>query len=176
MTKEEFWSKQYKSHIGKMVGVCYRYVGDWQVAEDLAQDAFLHAIEKSDTYHAWGSFEGWLKKIAVNEALMYLRNRPEMVEIGEEMALEDETDDKSQVLQAAFSQEEILETVSKLPVKQRIVFNLYAVEHYSHAKIAETLGISAANSKVLLSRARAELQQRLLVLARKKNKITHNTP
>lgn len=52
MTKEEFWSKQYKSHIGKMVGVCYRYVGDWQVAEDLAQDAFLHAIEKSDTYHA----------------------------------------------------------------------------------------------------------------------------
>ena len=99
-----------------------------------------------------------------------------MVEIGEEMALEDETDDKSQVLQAAFSQEEILETVSKLPVKQRIVFNLYAVEHYSHAKIAETLGISVANSKVLLSRARAELQQRLLVLARKKNKITHNTP
>ena len=167
MTKEEFWSKQYKSHIGKMVGVCYRYVCDWQLAEDLAQDAFLHAIEKSDTYHAWGSFEGWLKKIAVNEALMYLRNRPEMVEIGEEMALEDETDDKSQVLQAAFSQ---------LPVKQRIVFNLYAVEHYSHAKIAETLGISVANSKVLLSRARAELQQRLLVLARKKNKITHNTP
>lgn len=168
MKKEEFWSKQYKSHIGKMVGVCYRYVGDWQVAEDLAQDAFLHAIEKSDTYHAWGSFEGWLKKIAVNEALMYLRNRPEMVEIGEEMALEDETDDKSQVLQTAFSQEEILETVSKLPVKQRTVFNLYAVEHWSHKQIAKKLDVSVANSKVLLSRARSELQGMLAAMRIKK--------
>lgn len=168
MKKEEFWAKQYKSHIGKMVGVCYRYVGDWQVAEDLAQDAFLHAIEKSDTYHAWGSFEGWLKKIAVNEALMYLRNRPEMVEIGEEMALEDETDDKSQVLQTAFSQEEILETVSKLPVKQRTVFNLYAVEHWSHKQIAKKLDVSVANSKVLLSRARSELQGMLAAMRIKK--------
>ena len=129
MKKAEFWAKAYQRHIGKLVGVCYRYVGDWQVAEDLAQDAFLRAIEKSDTYHAWGSFERWLKKIAINEALMYLRNRPEMV-----------------------------------PDKQRTVFNLYAVEHYSHAKIAETLGISVANSKVLLSRARAELQARLRVM------------
>jgi len=164
MKKAEFWAKAYQRNIGKMVGVCYRYVGDWQVAEDLAQDAFLHAIEKSDTYHAWGSFEGWLRKIAVNEALMYLRNRPEMVEMEEKMAVTDETDNKSQEIQAAFTQEELLETISKLPVKQRTVFNLYAVEHYSHAKIAETLGISVANSKVLLSRARAELQARLRVM------------
>ena len=164
MKKAEFWSKAYKRNIGKMVGVCYRYVGDWQAAEDLAQDAFLHAIEKSNTYHAWGSFEGWLKKIAVNEALMYLRNRPEMVEMEEKMAVADEPDDNSQELQVAFTQEELLEAISKLAVKQRTVFNLYAVEHYSHAKIAETLGISVANSKVLLSRARAELQARLRVM------------
>ena len=164
MKKAEFWAKAYQRNIGKMVGVCYRYVGDWQVAEDLAQDAFLHAIEKSDTYHAWGSFEGWLRKIAVNEALMYLRNRPEMVEMEEKMAVADEPDDNSQELQVAFTQEELLEAISKLAVKQRTVFNLYAVEHYSHAKIAETLGISVANSKVLLSRARAELQARLRVM------------
>jgi RNA polymerase sigma-70 factor (ECF subfamily) len=58
-----------------------------------------------------------------------------------------------------------METIGKLPVKQRTVFNLYAVEHYPHSKIAETLGISVANSKVLLTRARAELQQRLKVMA-----------
>ena len=164
MKKAEFWAKAYQRNIGKLVGVCYRYVGDWQAAEDLAQDAFLHAIEKSDTYHAWGSFERWLKKIAVNEALMYLRNQPEMVEMEEKMAVADEPDDNSQELQVAFTQEELLEAISKLAVKQRTVFNLYAVEHYSHAKIAETLGISVANSKVLLSRARAELQARLRVM------------
>ena len=164
MKKAEFWAKAYQRNIGKLVGVCYRYVGNWQLAEDLAQDAFLHAIEKSDTYHAWGSFERWLKKIAVNEALMYLRNRPEMVEMEEKMAVADEPDDNSQELQVAFTQEELLEAISKLAVKQRTVFNLYAVEHYSHAKIAETLGISVANSKVLLSRARAELQARLRVM------------
>ena len=169
MKKAEFWAKAYQRNIGKLVGVCYRYVGDWQVAEDLAQDAFLHAIEKSDTYHAWGSFERWLKKIAVNEALMYLRNRPEMVEMEEKMAVEDEPDDKSQEMQAAFTQEELLEAISKLAVKQRTVFNLYAVEHYSHAKIAETLGISVANSKVLLSRARAELQARLRVMGERRD-------
>ena len=164
MKKAEFWAKAYQRNIGKLVGVCYRYVGNWQLAEDLAQDAFLHAIEKSDTYHAWGSFERWLKKIAVNEALMYLRNRPEMVEMVEKMAVEEETTDESVEMQAEFTQEELLEAISKLAVKQRTVFNLYAVEHYSHAKIAETLGISVSNSKVLLSRARAELQARLRVM------------
>ena len=164
MKKAEFWAKAYQRHIGKLVGVCYRYVGDWQVAEDLAQDAFLRAIEKSDTYHAWGSFERWLKKIAINEALMYLRNRHEMVEMDDKMAVEEESTDESKEMQSAFTQEELLEAISKLAVKQRTVFNLYAVEHYSHAKIAETLGITVANSKVLLSRARAELQARLRVM------------
>ena len=164
MKKAEFWSKQYKSHIGKMIGVCYRYVGDWQVAEDLAQDAFLHAIEKSGTYHAWGSFEGWLKKIAVNEALMYLRNQPETVELDEGMAVEEPLADEPQEVKEDFSQEELLGVIRKLPVKQRTVFNLYAVEHYSHKEIAQTLGISVANSKVLLNRARGELQARLRVL------------
>lgn len=170
MKRAEFWAKQYKSHIGKMVGVCYRYVGDWPLAEDLAQEAFLKAIEKGHTFRAWGSFASWLKKIAVNEALMYLRSRPEMVEMddefpdGEEMELPEEP----LVNRAEFTQEELLEIVGKLPVKQRTVFNLYAVEHYPHKRIAETLGISEANSKVLLSRARAELQQRLLIRAREK--------
>ncbi|MBO4488738.1 MAG: sigma-70 family RNA polymerase sigma factor [Bacteroidales bacterium] len=161
MKKADFWAKQYRSHIGKMVGTCYRFVGDWQVAEDLAQDAFLHAIEKSGSYHAWGSFEGWIQKIAVNEALMYLRNRPELVAMDEEMAVAEPLPDESQEMQEEFSQEELLELISKLPVRQRTVFNLYAVEHYSHKEIANQLGISVANSKVLLNRARGELQARI---------------
>lgn len=168
MKKEEFWAKQYRRHIAKMVGVCYRYVADWQVAEDLAQDAFLTAMEKSGTLRFWESIESWLTRIAVNQALMYLRNRPEMVALEEEPmdAVEDQPDEVAEN-KVEFTQEELLELIGKLPTKQRTVFNLYAVEHCPHAKIAETLGISVANSKVLLTRARAELQQRLKVIAMK---------
>ena len=173
MKKAAFWAEQYRRHIGKMVGVCYRYVADWALAEDLAQDAFLTAMEKSSTFHAFGSFEGWLMKIAVNQALMHLRNSPDMVEWDENLHGQEaeEIADDPELSQTEFTQEELLEVVGKLPVKQRTVFNLYAVEHYSHAKIAETLGITTANSKVLLSRARAELQQRLKVVARRKDQM-----
>lgn len=169
MKKEEFWAKQYRRHIAKMVGVCYRYVADWQVAEDLAQDAFLTAMEKSGTLRFWESIESWLTRIAVNQALMYLRNRPEMVALEEEPmdAVEDQPDEVAEN-KVEFTQEELLELIGKLPTKQRTVFNLYAVEHCPHAKIAEALGISIANSKVLLTRARAELQQRLKVIAMKR--------
>ena len=170
MKKEAFWAEQYRRHIGKMVGACYRYVADWDLAEDLAQDAFLAAMEKASTFRAFGSFEGWLKKIAINQALMHLRDCPEMVEWDENLHSQEveEIADDPELSRTEFTQEELLEVVGKLPVKQRTVFNLYALEHYSHSKIAETLGISVANSKVLLSRARAELQQRLKAVARKK--------
>ena len=173
MKKAAFWAEQYRRHIGKMVGVCYRYVADWTLAEDLAQDAFLTAMEKSSTFHAFGSFEGWLMKIAVNQAIMHLRNSPEMVEWDENLhSLEvEEMADDPDLSRTEFTQEELLEAVGKLPMKQRTVFNLYAVEHYPHAKIAEALGISVANSKVLLTRARAELQQRLKVVAKRKNQM-----
>jgi len=170
MRKEEFWTQQYRNHIGKMIGVCYRYVSDWQVAEDLAQEAFLKAMEKGHTFRGWGSFEGWLRKIAVNEALAYLRARPEMKALDENMAeaLPDETPDEQPVQQTEFTQEELLQAMGRLPARQRAVFNLYAVEHYPHSQIAEALHISVANSKVLLSRARTELQGILTVMARKK--------
>ena len=170
MKKEAFWAEQYRRHIGKMVGACYRYVADWDLAEDLAQDAFLAAMEKASTFRAFGSFEGWLKKIAVNQALMHLRDCPEMVEWDENLHSQEveEIADDPELSRTDFTQEELLEVVGKLPVKQRTVFNLYALEHYSHSKIAETLGISVANSKVLLTRARAELQQRLKEVARRR--------
>ena len=168
MKKAEFWAKEYRLNIGKMVGVCYRYVGDWQVAEDLAQDAFLKAMEKGNSYHAWGSFGGWLRKIAVNEALMFLRDQPETMALDEEMAVEEPLADEPKEVKEDFSQKELLGIIKRLPVKQRTVFNLYAVEHWSHKQIAKKLDISIANSKVLLSRARAELQGMLAAMRIKK--------
>ncbi len=171
MKKAEFWAKEYRRNIGKLVGVCYRYVGDWQVAEDLAQDAFLKAMEKGSSYHAWGSFEGWLKKIAVNEALMYLRDRPEMVAADDNLPdiIVEEIEEKT-MDEFEFTREDFEEVIQKLGVKQRTVFNLYAVEHWSHKQIAKELGISVTNSKVLLSRARTELQGMLTAIRIKKQR------
>ena len=69
MQAKQFWTKAYQRNIGKMVGICCRYVGDRSVAEDLAHEAFLKAIEKSETYHHLGSFEGWLMRINLNTTL-----------------------------------------------------------------------------------------------------------
>ena len=71
MKKEAFWAEQYRRHIGKMVGACYRYVADWDLAEDLAQDAFLAAMEKASTFRAFGSFEGWLKTRDLSSSLRF---------------------------------------------------------------------------------------------------------
>ena len=76
MQAKQFWTKAYQRNIGKMVGMSCRYVGDRSVAEDLAHEAFLKAIEKSETYHHLGSFDGWLMRINLNTTLDYLRRQP----------------------------------------------------------------------------------------------------
>jgi RNA polymerase sigma factor (sigma-70 family) len=170
MQAKQFWTKAYQRNIGKMVGMCCRYVGDRSVAEDLAHEAFLKAIEKSETYHHLGSFEGWLMRINLNTTLDYLRRQPtflSMDDVVETMctsSLQTDADfatDKTRISPSDLSESEILDAVCALPDKQRTVFNLYVFENQSHAKIAETLQIGVRSSKRYLSEARAQLQQTL---------------
>ena len=155
-----------------MVGMCCRYVGDRSVAEDLAHEAFLKAIEKSETYHRLGSFEGWLMRINLNTTLDYLRRQPMFVSFAEtddvetqnfaSLQADSDTDsDNPHISPSDLSESEILDAVCALPDKQRTVFNLYVFENQSHAKIAETLQIGVRSSKRYLSEARAQLQQTL---------------
>ena len=76
MQAKQFWTKAYQRNIARMVGMCCRYVGDRAVAEDLAHEAFLKAIEKSGTYRRLGSFDGWLMRINLNTTMDYLRRQP----------------------------------------------------------------------------------------------------
>ena len=170
MKKAEFWAREYQRNIGKMVGACYRYVADWDLAEDLAQDAFLAAMEKASTFRAFGSFEGWLKKIAINQALMHLRDCPEMVEWDENLHSQEteEEADEQNLSQTEFSQEELLEAIGKLPLKQRTVFNLYVFEQLKHKEIASLLGIKENSSASQFLRAKALLAQEIKEY-RKKN-------
>ena len=79
MDKAKFWEKQYRRGHGRIVGICYRYVNDWAVAQDLAQDVFLKAMETFKAYRAFGRFDAWLTRIAVNHCIDYLRLKPDFI-------------------------------------------------------------------------------------------------
>jgi len=147
----------YEMYSSKMYGLCYRYVKDSMEAEDVLITAFTKIFEKIDQFKSEGSFEGWIRRIVVNEALTHLRrNRPLYLETDLEQAdREPDYDKLSDHLEA----EDLLKMIEGLPTGYRIVFNLYAIDGYSHKEIAEQLGISENTSKSQLSRARTYLQK-----------------
>ena len=172
MQAQQFWTRTYQKNIGKMIGVCYRYVGDRSVAEDLAHEAFLKAIEKSDQYHNFGRFEAWLMRINLNTTLDYLRKQPYFQSVEEVEICDDVQETEEEALPAAdFTEQEILEAVCSLPEKQRTVFNLYVFEKQKHTQIAETLQIGVRSSKRYLSEARAQLQARLTNIHKRKKSL-----
>ena len=169
MENAAFWERQYAANIGRMIGLCHRYVNDLALAEDLAHEAFLKAMERSDTYRATGNFQAWLMRITVNHAIQHLRQSMDTVPFVEEETPDVATEEAS-VWEMDFTQEELLEAVQQLPVLQRTVFNLYAIDGQSHAHIADLLNISIASSKETLYRARKRLRQLLTQMAQEKEK------
>lgn len=169
MENAAFWERMYAANIGRMIGLCHRYVNDLALAEDLAHEAFLKAMERADTYRATGNFEAWLMRITVNHAIQHLRQGMATVPF-----VDEETPDvpmeEASIWETDFTQEELLKTVQQLPIPQRTVFNLYAIDGQSHAYIADLLNISIASSKETLYRARKRLRQLLTQMAQEKEK------
>lgn len=168
----DFWTKAYNRNIDKLTGVCYRYVADRQLAEDLAHDAFMAAMEKSDSFRGTGQFDAWLRRITVNTALQHLRNQAanqlyENILTDNDM---DNSDNLNIIAQVDFSHEELLAAVNQLPEHHRLVFNMYVIDGYTHAQIAEELNISENTSKSHLMRARKRLQEILTEEAHKKQR------
>ena len=176
-----FWTRAYRKNIEKMIGVCYRYVLDRPTAEDLAHDAFLTAIEKADTFRGFGSFEGWLMRIAANKALLYLREQERIRPLKDDArALGADTPEENElssddmmaaIRKADFSQEEILDAIAQLPNHHRTVLNLYVFERLTHQQIAKLLDISPNTSKSHLLRARKELQKILFNKSKEKKHL-----
>jgi RNA polymerase sigma factor (sigma-70 family) len=165
-----FWEKAYKENASKMKGVCHRYVSDNEIAEDLMHDAFLTAINKHTSYKGIGSFEAWLRKITVNTALMYLREKKSKNINADLMQNENEYQTieemnvgniRDVVEQADFSDTELIETIDKLPEHHKLVFNLYVIDNFTHVQIGKELNISSGTSKSHLARARKKIQQLL---------------
>ena len=146
----------------KMMGVCRRYIGDALEAEGVLISGFLKVFNKINQFSGAGNFEGWVRKIMVNESLLYLRKHKSMyLEVDIEEA--DSEPDYGQA-QYLFEERELIEMINNLPVGYRTVFNLYAIEGYSHKEISSQMGISENTSKSQLSRARKLLKNEVLKL------------
>ncbi|MFV0505115.1 MAG: RNA polymerase sigma factor [Bacteroidales bacterium] len=157
--KKIFWEEAYQRNIAKMIAVCYRYVSDKELAEDLAQDAFVVAMQKAESFSGKGHFDAWLRKIAVNTALMYLReskrwNETDKEELTQCLLASQDKDD----MYSDFTIEQLLQMIEALPEHHRLVFNMYVLDGYSHKDIAKELNISIGTSKSHLARARRKLQ------------------
>jgi len=150
----------YEKYSAKMFGVCLRYVKDYSEAEDVLITAFMKVFDRLVQYKGQGSFEGWIRRVTINEALTFLRKNRNMY-----LEVEIEKIDKEpefQKLENELEVEDLLNMVKRLPEGYRMVFNLYAIEGYSHKEIAKKLEINVNTSKSQLSRARKLLQKYLV--------------
>ena len=158
----------------KMLGVCIRYIKDREEAEHVMIGGIVKVFEKLDQFKSEGSFEGWVRRIIVNDCLMYIRKN-------RNMSLQTEIEDAYEspnlrVMEDTLDQADLLKMIGELPVGYRTVFNLYAIEGYSHAEIAERLEISENTSKSQLSRARKWLQTKLAEIEKElENTITNGS-
>lgn len=165
----------FERYAGRMLAVCARYIGDRYTAEEVLMDGFMRVFERIEQYKNEGSFEGWMRRIMVNESLMYLRRHKHWLA---EMALDEapEVQDEADY-HLTLDSEELLRLIEALPEGYRTIFNLYAIEGYSHTEIARMLNISESTSKSQLHRARAVLQRQLSEMSRKKNsKLYESAP
>ena len=144
----------------RMFPVCIRYIGDREAAEDVLQDGFVTLFTRLDSYKGEGSFEGWARKIFVTTALMELR-RKDALKMSDELDVVRgmKTETVSQLQSIGYK--DLMNLITQLPPGFRTVFNLYAVEGFTHKDIGEMLGISETTSRTQLSRARAWLQNKI---------------
>ena len=141
-----------------MFGICLRYLKNQMDAEEVMLTGFVKIFQHIGQFQNKGSFEGWMKRIMVNEALGFLRKKEPMHLAIEKDVLQVATDANAE---QDLATEDLLRLLHELPAGYRAVFNLYAIEGYSHKEIGEMLDISEGTSKSQLSKARCMLQRRL---------------
>ena len=158
----------YKACSGKMLGVCMRYAKDHFEAEDMMQTGFIKIFKKINDFRGEGSFEGWMRRIMVHTSIEFYRKNLRSLNVV------DIDESHEQTASTAFDMssinvKDLMRLIQNLSNGYRLVFNMYAIEGYSHKEIAEQLGITEGASKSQLSRARAILREQILNLEGYKN-------
>ncbi|MCH2235936.1 MAG: RNA polymerase sigma factor [Crocinitomicaceae bacterium] len=151
----------YEKFARKMMGVCLRYAASYEEAQDVLQDGFIKVFNNLDRYQNKGSLEGWVRRIMVNTSLdAYRKNKKHQ----QDVSMDDVSylvEDKGYIIEN-IQADDLLKLVQSIPEGYRVVFNLYAIEGYSHKEIAERLGVTESTSKSQYSRAKKLLRQMLI--------------
>lgn len=151
-------SQLYKQYASKLFSLCLKYSKNYAEAEDNLHDAFITVFSKINQYNNKGSFEGWLKRIAINTSLQRYREDVGVYDIINEGNIEDvSVDIDNKNVSITF----LLEIIQDLPDRYRLVFNLYVLDGYSHVEISELINISTGTSKSNLARARLILRNKI---------------
>ena len=146
----------YQRFAPKMYGVCLRYAGTAEDAEDILQEGFIKIFKKMGSFRGEGSFEGWLRRIFVNTAIEHFRRKRYLQPVSEKE--ENTIEGKYLSVLDDMAAKDVLALVQQLSPGYRTVFNMYVVEGYTHKEIADMLSISEGTSKSQLSRAKVILQ------------------
>jgi RNA polymerase sigma factor (sigma-70 family) len=157
----------YHRFASKMLGVCFRYAADRMEAEDMLQIGFIRVFEKIADYRGEGSFEGWVRRIMVHSSIEFYRKHHKMIHVAD---LEGEAQEQlvSPNITASLAAKDLMLLIQQLSPGYRIVFNLFAIEGYSHKEIAALTGITEGASKSQLSRARSLLKDQIVKMEGKK--------
>ena len=151
----------YELYAPTMMSVCQRYVRNRETACDLLHDGFVKLFTKIHTYSGAGSFNGWMRRIFVTTALEYLRRR-NILQYTTDIEEFDYYDEPDISLFECLSADDLFDCIVDLPDRCRTVFNMYAMERYTHAEIARKLEISENTSQSQYARARQLLQKMVM--------------
>jgi RNA polymerase sigma-70 factor (ECF subfamily) len=166
----------YEMFFGKMLAVCMRYERDRDSAMDLVQEGFIKLFANLGKYKFDGSFEGWVRRIFVNNAIDSFRRKKHEFLVTEEdhvLARLSQEEDEIRVMEEEpeeLNPQDVLKAMQQLTPAYRMVFNLYVMENYQHKDIADMLGINIGTSKSNLAKARINIRKIL------KKEFAHKFP
>lgn len=161
----------YYEHADRLMTIVLRYVTSLPEAEDLLQDIFIIIFKKIETYDKnKGSFDAWSARIAINQALMFLRKKTNTIFYEEDLHSQQVTTTNKALL--SLENQDIQKIIQELDEKYAIIFKLKAIEGYKHKEIAELLNIKKESSRTIFSRAKRQLRQ--LIKFRKHYFFTSN--
>jgi len=158
--KRQLEKEIYYQYADYMFTVCFRYIGNREIAEELLNNRFLKVFKHYDKFEKRhkNSLKYWIKKIIINECLMYLRKKNEFELINIESVNENNLYQEWEYQ----DENELIKLIQKLPVGYRTVFNLFAIEGYSHNEISQYLRIKESTSRSQLTMARKLLKEHLI--------------
>jgi RNA polymerase sigma factor (sigma-70 family) len=157
--------KLYDSYKSRFMGMALRYTSSREQAQDVLQESFIKIFTKMGSFDSKGTFEGWMTRIVINTAIS-LNRKWDYRKVGDDIMEYDSIEEAPGVIDQ-ISHKELLDMVSLLPTGYRTVFNLYAIDGFTHPEISKMTGIAEGTSKSQLSRAKA-------ILAAKIQKIKNN--